>query len=375
MPRRLAGLLAFLMLAALPMIGTAGGGATQIKRPYRVGVMQRAFVAPADYYWRGAQRHALLTTIWYPADAGEKEQPQWIGPPEAPLFSLSKAAVNAKMASNPKRFPLILLSHGTGGSASMMAWLGTQLAACGYIAAAVNHPGNNGTEQYTTQGFLIWWERARDLSTVIDQLLADVAFRDRIDSKRIGAAGFSLGGYTMMEIAGGVSQPSLLRDFCASPKADGICISPPEFPNLVEQFKAEDALAKGDPEMQASLSRASDSYRDPRVRVVFAVAPALGPAFRPDSLERITIPVAIVAGTADTNVPIASGAEFFAKHIPHAKLTLLPGVGHYVFLANCTDEGRKSRPNLCNDGQGIDRESIHSKTAHLALEFFAAQLR
>jgi predicted dienelactone hydrolase len=348
---------------------------TQEHHPYKVGTVQRAFSPAGSYYWRGAQTHALVTTIWYPAESAADEQPQWLGNPQAPFAGLGKAAPDAALAAAPARFPLIVLSHGTGGSAAMMAWLGTELAAHGYIAAAVNHPGNNGTETYTTQGFLIWWERAKDLSNVIDQMLADKTFSSRIDRKRIGAAGFSLGGYTMIEIAGGITQPSLFRDFCKSPQADGICVSPPEFPGLVEKFAQSEELAKGDPEMQASLRHATDSYRDPRVRAVFAIAPAAGPAFRPDSLQKINIPVAIVAGDADTNVPVASSAQFFAKQIPDAQLTLLPGVGHYTFLAVCADQGKKSRPELCVDAAGVDREAVHARAVRLALDFFAAYLK
>jgi predicted dienelactone hydrolase len=210
------------------------------------------------------------------------------------------------------------------------------------------------------------------LSNVIDQMLIDKTFGSRIDAKRIGAAGFSLGGYTMIEIAGGITQPSLYRDFCKSPNADGICLSPPE---LVEKFAKAEDLGKSDPEIQDSLRRASDSYRDLRVRAVFAIAPALGPAFRPDSLEKIKIPVAIVSGTADRNVPIGSGAQFFAKHIPGSKLTLLPGVPHYTFLAICMDQGKKSSPNLCVDDARVDREAVHAKTVQMAVEFFRASLQ
>jgi len=49
----------------------------------------------------------------------------------------------------------------------------------------------------------LWWERARDLSAVIDGMLSDPTFMPRIDRQRIGAAGFSLGGYTMIAIAQG----------------------------------------------------------------------------------------------------------------------------------------------------------------------------
>jgi pimeloyl-ACP methyl ester carboxylesterase len=82
-----------------------------------------------------------------------------------------------------------------------------------------------------------------------------------------------------------------------------------------------------------------------------------------------------VAGTADKNVPISSSAQVFAKHIPRAQLTLLPGVGHYTFLASCAGQGKKSRPDLCVDDAGIDREAIHAKTVGLAMEFFSAHLR
>jgi predicted dienelactone hydrolase len=124
---------------------------------FKVGAAQRAFVPDKPYSWRGAKTHALMTSVWYPADTTSVEKPQWVGPPNAPLFAIGAAAPDARLAAG--RFPLIVLSHGTGGSALMMGWLGTALAAHGYIAAAVNHPGNNALEPYTPKGFSLWWER------------------------------------------------------------------------------------------------------------------------------------------------------------------------------------------------------------------------
>jgi predicted dienelactone hydrolase len=340
---------------------------------FKVGSTFRKFI-PADkaYNWRGAQTHALLATVWYPAAASAVEHPVEI-PGLSQIFVLGDAAQDASIASAPAKFPMIVLSHGTGGSALTMSWLGTALAARGYIAVAVNHPGNNGAEAYTAQGFSTWWERARDLSVVIDSMLADPTFGSHVDANRIGAAGFSLGGYTMIEIAGGITDPEALKEFCASSRADGLCKSPPEFPTLLEDF---DKLSKTDAEFQAALRHAGDSYRDPRVRAVFAMAPALGPAFHPASLAKINIPVKIVAGEADTNVPIASSAKYFAANIPTAKLTIFPGnVAHYVFLDSCADAGRKAHPLLCTDGAGVDRDTIHASTAALAVEFFGTALK
>src|ERR1700687_2242945 len=53
----------------------------------KVGVAQRSFVPKKPYSWRGAKTHALLTTVWYPADSASIEQPQWLGPPDSALFA------------------------------------------------------------------------------------------------------------------------------------------------------------------------------------------------------------------------------------------------------------------------------------------------
>lgn len=337
---------------------------------FKVSVAYRSFIPQEPYNWRGSPTQALSTVVWYPATAKAVEQPILMGPPDRQVFIVGNAAQDAAFAATPARFPLILISHGTGGSGVSMGWLGTALASHGYIAAAVNHPGNNAMEAYTVEGFSTWWERARDLSTVADFLLKDASFGGHIDAGRIGAAGFSLGGNTMMEIAGGIAEPLALLDFCASPKADGLCKSPPEFPTLFEDFEK---LAKSNPEF---LRHASDSYRDTRVRAVFAMAPAGGPAFKPAGLARIAIPVEILAGDSDTNVPIASSAKYFATNIPGAKLHIFTGgVGHYVFLDSCPEFGRKTLPMICVDATGVDRDAIHAKTISLAVDFFAATLK
>ena len=339
---------------------------------YKVGVMNRHFTPPEPYDWRGAKTHSLITDIWYPAEPAAVEHTQWIGSPDSPFASAGKAAPDAPLIAAPENFPLILLSHGIGGSSSMMAWLGSALASHGFIAAAVNHPGNNALEDYTIPGAILWGQRAHDLSAVLDQLLADSTFGSRIDSKRVGAAGFSLGGLSVIELAGGVPAFPRFQDFCKSPKADGMCADTLEYPGLLSKVTA---LAKTDPAMQAALLESAKSHRDPRIRAIFAMAPALGPAFDPDSLAKISIPVQIVAGSADEVVPLESSAKFFAAHIPGAQLTIIQEVGHYTFLATCAELGRRTQPKLCLDRAGILRDEIHTQTANLAFHFFETNLK
>jgi predicted dienelactone hydrolase len=355
------------------MVAAAPAASSQ---SYKVGVAERVFLRDdPGYDWRGAKTHALVCLVWYPAEAQAVEQPQWVGDPPHAFASMGEAAPDAALQSNPAKFPLILLSHGTGGSAAMMAWLGTELARHGYIAVAVNHPGNNATEPHTVQGFTLGWERAADLSQMLDKMLTDKEFGPRIDAQRIGAAGFSLGGYTMIVVAGGRSnpiQPDLLAKECAKPGTmDLVCYDPPEFAGLTEQAIA---LAHSDPDYAAALGKSAESHRDARVRAVFAVAP-VDLRFTRASLAAIRIPVAIVVGAADPLAVPATNAELLAREIPGAQLTIWPGgVAHYTFLDTCTSTGRQQAPDLCVDKPGVDRDAVHAETAQKAVGFFDKSL-
>lgn len=340
---------------------------------WKVGVTQRAFLKDnASYDWRGSKMHALTAVVWYPADSAAIETPQWVGDPANAFASAGRAAEGAALASVPAKFPLVLLSHGTGGSALMMAWLGTQLAAHGFIAVAVNHPGNNAVDGYTVQGFTLGWERAVDVSKVLDGMLADPEFGPRIDAHRVGAAGFSFGGYTVLELAGGIGDLSVaIRDCDISHPRAAICTSPPELPDLLPRAIQ---LYHSDPAYRRALDASRQSYGDPRVRAIFAIAP-LAMIFSPQSLEKIGIPVEIVAGAGDPILSPKTNAAFAAAHIPGARLTIYPGgVGHYTFLDTCTSLGQQQRPQLCVDRAGVHRDAIHEETAQKAIAFFTKVL-
>jgi predicted dienelactone hydrolase len=334
-----------------------------------VGFATRRIVPPGSYEWRGAKTHALVTSIWYPAAAGTTMKPQFIGPPNAPLFVGGEWTEGAALA--PGKHPIILLSHGTGGTPESLAWLARGLAARGYIVAGVNHPGNNALEAYTAEGFLWWWERARDLTTMLDALLEDKTFGGAVDVTRVGVTGLSLGGYTGFVLAGARTDPQRLLDYCASPNAEG-CGDPPEFPNLFATWKSR---RENDQRFRDHEAQAGGSFADRRVRAVFAMAPAIAQTFVPDSLKDVKVPVEIVVGAADTLAPPATNAEYLAKET-NGKVTVLPGaVAHYTFLATCTDNGRREMSGLCTDAPGVDRDAVHDQTIDLAVNFFDRTLR
>jgi predicted dienelactone hydrolase len=333
-----------------------------------VGYTTRTLTPAGDYNWRGARTHALITSIWYPAVTGTTMSPHLLGPPDAPLFIGGEWADGATPA--PGKHPLILLSHGTGGSAESLAWLARALAAHGFMVAGANHPGNTALEPYTAEGFLLWWERARDLTTILNALLEDAEFGPAIDVKRVGVAGFSLGGYTALVLAGARTDPQRLLDYCATSTAEG-CDDPPEFPNLFARWKE---LRATDRRFRALETQAGQSLADERVRAAFVIAPAIAQSFVPDSLKGVRVPIEIVVGAADTAAPPTPNARYLAN-ATGGKVTVLPGVAHYTFLARCTDQGRRELPGLCSDAPDVNRQSIHGTAANLAINFFDRTLR
>ncbi|GLQ52130.1 alpha/beta hydrolase family protein [Dyella flava] len=359
------------LLAGVLLAGSfpAASFATDTIAPYHVGESGRLFHPDKARDWRGAKTQALLVRIWYPVDRSVTEQPHDIGAPGHPIFEGHPVAADAPLSPGKARYPLLLMSHGTGGSADSLDWLGAALAAQGYIVAAVNHPGNTALEPLTAEGFLLWWERATDVSEVLDGLLHDAVLGPHIDMQRVGAVGFSLGGYTVLELAGARTHRLAFEHFCVSPAADAIC-HPPEAQGLTH---ADGFALAPSPQTDASIAHSDDSYRDPRIKAVFAIAPALGEAFNASSFADVRIPIALLAGSADTTVPLGTNAERFARFMPNAKLTLLPGAGHYTFLDVCTPNVG-DQPFFCKDGPGVDRTAIHAEAIAQVAAFFAKTL-
>lgn len=323
--------------------------------------------------WAGEGSRPLITEVWYPTSDGAGTTAFSFGKPE-PRYQFDAIVEDAELMYQPERFPLIMLSHGTGGSALGMGWLAQQLASQGYIAVAVNHHGNNAIEPYLAHGFYLGWERATDLTVLIDKLLYEVAnFKDRIDPDRIGVAGFSFGGYTAIMLAGGQCDLDHFDAFCASDERDGICDGPIEFPAGTADIEA---LVENDENFRTSLERHRQSFKDERVRAVFAIAPALGMAFPEASLAKVNIPVRIVVTEIDNHVPPKTNAHRFAQLIPGAELEVLAGhADHYVFLCEATAVGKRLEPINCIDHPSVNRRNIHQYVARQAGLFFKQKLQ
>jgi predicted dienelactone hydrolase len=343
-----------------------------------VGMTTRPFTDESRKNWQNTGSRPLNTVIWYPADTSSPTAPfvataentQFFGAPSlGKFFTEIPVAYDAPLLPSAKKRPLILLSHGATSLGLSLMWLGDFLAQHGYIVAAVNHHGNTAAgDQILAQGFALVWERPEDLTAVLTKLLADPVFGNQIDPNRIGAVGHSAGGANVVQLAGGIYDSNALIAFCNSPESQGDATCEPR--DLIKQAIAHIAeLKTTDPVVQESFRHEKESHRDPRVKGVFAMAPAIGPGFTQSNLAPIHIPVQIVIGDADDTAPPTTNAAHYAKLIKGAKLTVLPHVGHSTFGSECNLLGKKELPS-CHDAPDVDRTAIHAREDQQVLTFF-----
>lgn len=165
---------------------------------------------------------------------------------------------------------LVVISHGSGGRPETHSQLACVLRGRGLAVEVPLHEGNNRLDNRlanTTENFV---RRPQCLREVID----------RAGAERVVIVGHSLGGYTGLVLAGGVT----------------------------------DLIADG---------------LDERVVGVVLMAPSVN-WFR--SLERVRVPVLLFTGGRDTITPRMHG-EIVTKGVPHTEHVHIPEATHYSFLS------------------------------------------
>ena len=117
--------------------------------------------------------------------------------------------------------PVVLFSHGLGGSREGSAFLGKHWAARGYVCVFLQHPGSDTSvwrgkpvtevlgamkKAASLENFLL---RVKDVSVVLDQLerwnaQSGHALGGRLDMERVGMSGHSFGAITTEAVSGQV---------------------------------------------------------------------------------------------------------------------------------------------------------------------------
>lgn len=259
----------------------------------------RVPLEPWLYPTRWLQRLDLAALVCYPTSRANTDPhyqlpdnggtvPRMQRPGEAPkLISIAEHAETLGLVLDPPppgpmRLPLIVYSHGLGGSPLGKGYLDLMVAFAshGYMVAAVFHADARispvriedlGDLAFALAffPFIVEMQAIRPfaLKALADRLLVDQSFARGIDHDRIGGFGASLGGAAMAHLLGA--------------------------------------------KITTSLARSCDATeRDPRIRAAVAYVPYSGWSFLPafcdgqQGAAEVNRPYLAIAGTLDTTAPL-----------------------------------------------------------------------
>jgi predicted dienelactone hydrolase len=288
--------------------------------------------------------------IWYPSVGQASSQP--IGP--------FRQTVAVKSGVSGNRLPLILISHGTGGSLASHYDTALALAQAGFVVAALTHTGDNYRDQSYAGNHKDLTDRPRQVRLVLEYMLATWPSRDRLDGARIGMFGFSLGGFTTLVEVGGTPTLGRMAQLCSTHPTAPEC----------GFIKA----AKGDQLDPIPATSHPVWIHDARIKAAVVAAPAVSLLFGPDDLKQVSIPIQLWRASNDQQVVDEWNTAIIRKQLPETEEHVVPGAGHYVFLAPCSDALAKQAPQICEDASGFDLTEFHQKFNSNIVAFFIKNL-
>jgi predicted dienelactone hydrolase len=334
------------LLAALLLMSTA----SMLAAGERVGT---ATLELADM----ATGRKVTTELWFKAAGDAKIE--WFSP-RPPLRSIPIAR-NADPEPPLRKHPLIVISHGNWGTRFSQGWLALELVKSGYVVLSTSHPGTIGDDQSVSGRYRLW-DRSRDVSFALGEVLGNPKWAALIDETRIGFVGHSFGGWTAVSLAGGRYDPGQQRAFCEKAlKKDFYC----------------DAILKDDI-AGVPAKDAGESFRDARIKAFYIMASGPGQGFVAESMKSISAPFMVDTAQFDEILEPLDNSTAIARQIPGAREVTRP-VGHFAYVPECrwligpVLTGLAGLP-LCDDPRGVDRAQVHQQVAPDVVAFFNRNL-
>ena len=222
------------------------------------------------------------------------EQPVDLGP-----YRMSVAMRAPAAQGGP--WPVVFVSHGTGGSVLGHADLAAGLARAGNVVVALEHPGDNYRDRSLVGDARYFSERPAQLLAVMRAVLdsegaAGAAARSlmgdlSIDAKAIALLGHSAGGFTAAVVAGARADRARVAEHCAAQaSADPMCALRDPSAHMSVRAQGPRFVLPADATLPATLS-------DPRVRALVLLAPLTVP-IDPASAARLPAATLVVRALA-----------------------------------------------------------------------------
>ena len=292
---------------------------------------------------------ALSVAIWFPS-VGE---PVWVS-----VGPFQQMVVREGTITGTK-LPLIVISHGTGGSGVSHYDTALALASEGFVVAALTHTGDNYMDQSYTANRKDLTDRPRQVSVVLRYMLELWAQHGHLEPTRVGMFGFSLGGFTTLVESGGIPDVNRMRQLCTTRPNAPECL-------FVKQRHGDQLSAEG---------LIPDWTHDLRVKAAVVVAPAVSYLFGPGSLKDVKIPIQLWRASNDDQVPDAWNTAIIRQELPKPpEEHLVTGAGHYAFLAPCSEVLARQAPQICTDDPSFNRDAFHRNFNKEVVAFFKKTL-
>ena len=290
----------------------------------------------------------LTVGIWYPTDTPATQH--------ALSDFTQVVAPGAAIAGHD--LPLVVMSHGGGGWYDGHYDTALALAHAGFVAAALSHAGDTYDDQSRV---LQPWVRTAQLRRLVDYMLGEWPSHGRLDAERVGAFGFSNGGFTVLVAAGGVPDLSQIAPYCEAHPDHDLC----------------EALKHAGVDFHVGSDVPAGVWvHDPRIKAVVVAAPAFGFAFSRAGLSGVRVPVQLWRAADDRHQPNPYYEEAVRAGLPRTPdYHVVENAGHYDFLPPCSALISRKRPDICSSLPGFDRAAFHEQFNADVVQFFQKTLQ